>query len=528
MIVPGLLASLAGGCSEQRDRPAQTECVAYDEDLRPDLEARCVECHGGDMPAGSYSVETYLQVLGTGTDDVANAIAGDESSTLLRVLDPEGADETHAPFVDLHPELRQWVVDCELAKSSSPIHEAGILDPRSADFHGALLAESAWDFEACARCHGDDFTGGPAEAPCTTCHEEGPTACRTCHTPDELDSGAHAAHLDATSLPSMFEACNACHSTPETYSDPGHILTEDGSPDPPPAEVTFGPLAAATLDPDARSGPPTYVEDTGTCQNVYCHGDVLGDTEAEITQPNWFATGEGQADCGTCHGLPPSSHPDGQGECQLCHQRVTDGEGPPSTELHVDGQVQLGRFDDGCTACHGSGNAAPPVDLRGRSSTDAVTVGAHQSHVVNPALSDPVPCAACHAPIDDLDDPGHIDTAWPAEVRFSGLATAGGATPEWDRDTATCGDVYCHGGGSLADADGFVQEPVWTAVGQGEVFCGSCHGIPPVDAIHEPDWDVTRCNDCHPSVDSNGGIVYTGPADDRTTAHMNGEIDLAL
>jgi hypothetical protein len=72
---------------------------------------------------------------------------------------------------------------------------------------------------------------------------------------------------------------------------------------------------------------------------------------------------------------------------------------------------------------------------------------------------------------------GHIDTALPAEV-----------TPSlgWNRTTQTCG-AWCHGASS----------PKWTE--QGGAFCGSCHGVPPTTASHNPTMNLSSCASCHPA-----------------------------
>src|SRR4029077_17257121 len=80
---------------------------------------------------------------------------------------------------------------------ASGVHEPGIIDPRSAVFHGNRLRASRWsamldpgDPNACGRCHDGTFSrpaGVTAAAPgapaCTTCHDQpgGVLACSTCH-----------------------------------------------------------------------------------------------------------------------------------------------------------------------------------------------------------------------------------------------------------------------------------------------------------------------------------------------------------
>jgi hypothetical protein len=136
-------------------------------------------------------------------------------------------------------------------------------------------------------------------------------------------------------------------------------------------------------------------------------------------------------------------------------------------------------------------------------------VGAHTSHRENPhQLRGPVPCSACHEVPAEVDSPGHIDSALPAEV----VLALGG---DWRRSDATC-RTWCHG----------TSEPVWTRVGEGQVYCGSCHGTPPPGAPHQPDMQLTDCVDCHPAtVDASGLILRSGPPGAETSEHMDGTVD---
>lgn len=383
------------------------------------------------------------------------------------------------------------------------IHPAGILDPDSSDFHGAELARRDWDFALCASCHGSDFAGGAAGVSCVECHEDGPTSCGTCHA-ERPDTGSHPAHLGLTGAPpdeSRAWDCAECHVVPERWDDEGHIL-RGGEADPGPAEVTFPEDGQAALTPAfaARSEPPTYDPSTGRCSGVYCHGDLLTDGGAALTEPSWSAAGEGQAACGTCHGNPPASHTGGA--CESCH--------PTGAAAHIDGVLSVGS-GDGCTGCHGSaGDPAPPRDLSGDELTAALGVGAHQSHLdATLRLRGPLACGDCHAVPASVTAAGHIDTPPPAEVALTG----GG---EWDRAAATC-TTWCHGG----------ARPVWTRVGLGEAACGTCHGIPPDTASHSPDLDLTDCVQCHAAtVDAFGNILRTGAPGAETSEHMDGQVDI--
>jgi predicted CxxxxCH...CXXCH cytochrome family protein len=528
-----IAALLAPVCSERRERPSAPPCVAWQEELGPAFSERCVSCHGHEHPDADYDLTSYLGALGPDPLHDSAARAGDPGSPLVQILDPRTADPIHRPFVDLFADVRQWVVECELRYSTSSVHEAGILDPRSGDHHGVLLRTHRWDFAACARCHGADFEGGPAHVACTACHDGGPTTCATCHNRTLLSKGAHGAHVPASDGLLDFSACTACHPTPDDYTDPGHLFTASGALEPPRARIRFGALARETPDPDARSGPPEYDRTTGTCDDVYCHGAVLPDrANAELTQPGWFHVGQGQAACGTCHGLPPTDHP--QGACDHCHQRVAGTDlRIVDASLHVNGEVELGRGPPDCVGCHGSPeNSAPPRDVLGRTATSEVTVGAHQAHVLGlHRLRGPIPCADCHVMPEELDSPGHIDHPYPAVVfpeGSLGLSAALGAHPQWDHASATCQDVYCHGGGQLERdrAASIMREPTWTAVGEGQAACGGCHGIPPDDGGHLGDLTLRDCSRCHPSVDAFGNIIVTGTGNEASSLHIDGVIDV--
>lgn len=110
----------------------------------------------------------------------------------------------------------------------------------------------------------------------------------------------------------------------------------------------------------------------------------------------------------------------------------------------------------------------------------------------------------------EVGDPGHIDTAAPAEVTFSPLSTQGG-TAAWNG--ATCANVYCHG---ATLAGGTLTEPSWTVVDGSQDACGSCHGFPPPAPHPESD----DCGSCHPTIQP-GTVNFLDPG-----RHINGIIDV--
>jgi predicted CxxxxCH...CXXCH cytochrome family protein len=117
-----------------------------------------------------------------------------------------------------------------------------------------------------------------------------------------------------------------------------------------------------------------------------------------------------------------------------------------------------------------------------------------------------------------VDAPGHIDAA-PAEVVLGGRAVAPGLpAPAWDRASATCSNVYCHGVTFQAASAGATPTPVWTGA-LGAAPCGSCHATDP--AGHAA-FAVTDCATCHAnSVNADGTIKAGG-------THLDGTIQFAL
>ena len=110
---------------------------------------------------------------------------------------------------------------------------------------------------------------------------------------------------------------------------------------------------------------------------------------------------------------------------------------------------------------------------------------AHTAHV-----NAGVACESCHVVPARVGD-GHPDGRARAQVTFSGLAVAGGATPTYDPATMTCSGVYCHG--ATLDVAGKVPAPSWD---QELPACLICHDYPPPSHDGFPGNGFT-CSQCH-------------------------------
>ena len=186
-----------------------------------------------------------------------------------------------------------------------------------------------------------------------------------------------------------------------------------------------------------------------------------------------------------------------------------------------------------CTRCHGGTDGeggAPPRDTRGRTATSELTVGAHTAHVKAGPLAAAIDCDACHVKPIGSSSPGHLDGG-ARMIVWGGVATAKGATPAWDRASATCSNVYCHG---ATLSGGSNVSPRWTAVDGTQAACGACHGLPPPNHPElVPGFTRATCSACHPetlkpdgSVDVAGGRHVNGQAE-GFAGHPAGWLDVS-
>jgi len=332
-----LLALMA--CSEQRDREEPPAAFAS---VEPIVEERCVECHGGLVPAAEYSVEDYFETIGCIPSGQPATVPPDATAPILAVL--ERSDHAGLLNDSESASLTTWVTEGAWpARRAS--HPGQWMDPRTPAWHGTYLRETEWlpiidptRGDSCGLCH----EGSPAPVPditnvppgatdCTVCHDlpGGVMACGTCHG-DELRpfpprnqcyfpgppfGGAHSAHTEpSANMPNPL-GCQACHfGRDNAMLGDGH---GDGAVD-----VVFQPA----WGPDA-----TYDFETLACATT-CHDrggsapDVAWDEALEL-------------DCGSCHSRLPPGHSDIA--CTGCHRGID----PQGDRLTVDAPHINGRVD---------------------------------------------------------------------------------------------------------------------------------------------------------------------------------------
>ncbi len=259
-------------------------------------------------------------------------------------------------------------VSCRTCHQNELPHPTGWGTDGSSSFHAKSFKDNNWNLKLCQSCHDTNYTGGIAKVNCRTCHksEAGPEACNTCHgnfndglltdstriappravfSEDSSAAGAHVSHLYANDLTDNV-TCAQCHVVPNKMSDAGHIV--EGAAH---ATLTFGNLAKN------KGAKPNFNYDTHTCSNVYCHGNFvfLKDSSANTWvytadsikgnkfSPVWNKLDDTQAECGTCHDLPPKGHlPESIDQCVNCHTGIVDAQGNIIDKTkHINGKINV-------------------------------------------------------------------------------------------------------------------------------------------------------------------------------------------
>jgi predicted CxxxxCH...CXXCH cytochrome family protein len=499
------LAIALASCSKVR--PSEQELPTYKTEVRQILEKRCSECHGDSSSSGNFRVTSYVSTISCLQDDQRPAtLPSDTSAPILAVLN----DDLHRDLVNAEERgvLVAWV------RAGSPafvesIHPPGIINPRSAEFHGKTLREQRYrpmvdpnDPQACSRCH-DGLSAKPAgvvlPAPgatsCQSCHQkpEGVLACPTCHGAGETSfppskscffpernkrSGAHAAHVQNSANLGTGLPCSTCHPAPGDNTLSG--THANGV-----VEVQFD---TANFGPEA-----SYDRNTGVC-SVSCHhrgGNAQYPTWGEVKTQN----------CSSCHQSPPAEHYPGN-SCTTCHQQANaQGTALENSGLHLNGHVDLGDGSGKCGACHGAGDSPWP------------TTGAHPAHE-DPSIASPITCETCHPARPEIFTPGHLDGQVQVELKLGALDRDSKAA--WDG--ARCTNVACHGAGLNGTP---LVTLTWNDSSGTPKNCGACHGLPPTQ--HTTSTSCER-SDCHGKevlrTGTNLAISESGKA-----LHINGIID---
>jgi predicted CxxxxCH...CXXCH cytochrome family protein len=582
VLVPSaiVLAASAAACSSS-DKPDPTP--AFREDVAAVFQAKCVECHAGDAPAGGWRATSYMDVIGcVGTDGSAatQARAAGLASPIASAIASRSHNEG-LPIVKRLSDLERSVItrwiDAGAPAWRSTVHVAGFVDPRSANHHSKFLRARSWqpmldanyavgtadktgavdpnDPGACGQCHAglsDAATPGspdpaypdrpvrafaPNATACTSCHDKpgGVFNCTTCHGSGDKPYALRDACFHPPGKDDPTELA-----TPTRVSNhEGHVVAGSKFMNgalqcsachlvPGGADIMNalhgGTHGNGKIDVVVAAGVggvgANWDSTSKKCTNR-CH---LANPDAARANPS-FDEPE-KIKCGDCHGVPPltsaapTHYKSPDGTCTFCHKEVlVAADGTKSLKQPFKLHLD-GKIETG----DGLGKCNSCHGNTGAAPADPMpTTGAHAAHL-NPKLrKDPIPCTTCHVVPTQTDK--HPLGSGAGHVVFSGLAVSGGFKATYEPTTRTC-SVYCH---SAIPADKTLpvtnQTPMWTDGAKGSA-CGACHGAPPPNHFS----GTCGAGSCHSGIvtpPAGPGLLPTF-TDAGKAVHVNGAIDPGL
>lgn len=171
---------------------------------------------------------------------------------------------------------------CATCHSTINVHQDGIINPSSPNFHGKYIATNlGWDMRVCGSCHAANYSGGIAATSCLTCHtgNNGPEACNTCHGQfgDPTKIAPPRALNGSTSTTYAGVGAHVSHLYQNNLGDVIRCSTCH--------TVPSSVYAAGHLDTDGKAeikfgrlavqggATPSYSYSNNTCSNTYCHGN---------------------------------------------------------------------------------------------------------------------------------------------------------------------------------------------------------------------------------------------------------------
>jgi len=422
------------------------------------------------------------------------------------------------------------------ASESVSIHQTGILDATSPNFHGKLFSKNNWKFADCQRCHASNLDGGITSINCASCHPIVKVHKTMTGIFETASDNFHGKYLLKYSL----RQCGQCHGA--------NFTGGSSSPSCSKCHESITVHKIDFQDTTSTNFHGKYISKNGIVDCATCHGAKF--SGEKISSPT----------CITCHPaleihqratISDSTSANFHGKflkttgwdiskCATCHGDSFTG-GTQSPSCNTSGCHTGAQGPAACNTCHGDFNnpsqISPPKDLNGNTSPSSPGVGAHTKHVAAFANGASLACSECHTVPSDVNSAGHLGSDGKAELNFGAFANkSSGAF--YNFATNECGNTYCHGNFEFKKSDagsttaqlqytadkmvGNNRSPVWTTSGGSETKCSSCHGIDdthPSPIGHVP-YTIDQCVWCHSSVvDASGTII-------DKSKHINGKINV--
>lgn len=447
--------------------------------------ASCQACHGADFDGGSAGVSCNACHAAAGfpswqtTCTFCHGDPARQANAAAPPVGTQGETSTTARAVGAHQQhLSGGAIGAAVACTECHAVPTGIshVDGTAAVTFGAAArrdgATPAWNGASCSGvyCHGatlaaggtnqaPDWTSGPSQAACGTCHGLPPpsphpatASCGTCHTGYTAGSVNPASHLngvlDVSAIHPAGWADKAQHGYQANQVGLAGCKSCHG------ADLTGGTSGISCSSCHAAAGFPTWAT---SC--TFCHGnrqtgrmsppvDTQGRTATSNVSVGVHDSHVGTTiatplACGECHPargsvVTDAAHVDGDAQAEVVFGALarTGGAAPTysrasATSATCASTYCHGSFSGGanatpnwtstaqvtCTSCHGG----PP------------STGQHSRHVNGEGIG----CGTCH--------PGSSSSSVNAAIHVNGTddVQPGGGT--WNPTTRTCSSVGCHG-----------------------------------------------------------------------------------
>ncbi|OIO22594.1 MAG: hypothetical protein AUJ54_03180 [Ignavibacteria bacterium CG1_02_37_35] len=307
------------------------------------------------------------------------------------------------------------------ALESNKIHQPGVLDSTSANFHGKFFVQKNMKFTDCQKCHGKNLDGGITLAKsCSECHTLATIHLNLTGIQDSISSNFHGRYLLQHSL----AECGQCHGKNYSGGSSSPSCAASGCHE---AISVHKPALLDTTSADFH-GKFTLINKFSQCQS--CHGnnfaggisspscatchksiDVHKDGIVDSTSANFhgnYLFKEGFKDCSSCHGANFGGGFQSP-KCTDCHSTITVHRGGivDTTSANFHGKYPLagGKFTE-CQSCHGNnfqGGVNSPscatsdchksIDVHKEGIVDPASANFHGKYQFKNGLAD---CSPCH------------------------------------------------------------------------------------------------------------------------------------
>ncbi len=394
--------------------------------------------------------------------------------------------------------LASLAAGCSTGTTTSGLGFVDASGNHTATFTANHPAFAVSDVAQCRDCHGDDLTGGIANASCFT------AACHHGTVPGWASPGSHGASAKRAPGNSGFASCQICHASDFTGDGSGFSCLNNaachgtGVQSPHPArpwlaatgsthtntDPANAPVCAACHFPGSANNPanhPATPAPPGTApgcfNNTLCHGQaaaphVIGDAwrDPSVGGASFHGLTAKQdlSFCQTCHGTPGTILFNGgvaPTSCASCHPEarahpVRWYQAPQPFPGYVSSHRDSGNRNVACAICHDvtQGRTAPDGNAPSCFSASFKNAGCHSGG----------PGAPNHNVLPNNLDSSHLQAT---QITFDeDCANCHSDTGTSPKSTApNC--VSCHTGFASSN-------PLTTK------DCSSCHGNPPTGTVY--------------------------------------------